>query len=76
MTVFTDDEARRALDSVLDEAREQGEVRIRRRDGQEFVVRPAQVGATPGRSPLDVGAVDLLLTSEEIVRAVRAGRDR
>jgi len=72
MTVFTDEEARRGLDAVLTEARVSGEVRIRTGDGQGYVVRPAPTG----RSPLDVGSVDLGLTAEEIVRAVREGRDR
>ena len=46
--------------------------RIKRSDGQEFIVRPA------ARSPLDVGSVtiDPPLTADEIVAAVRAGRER
>ena len=72
MTVFTDEEARRRLDAVLSEAQASGEVRIRTEDGREYVVRPAPTG----QSPLDVGSVDLGLTAEQIVRAVREGRDR
>ena len=71
MTVFTDDEARRRLDAVLNEARTQGEVRIRTLDGREFSVRPALTG----RSPLDVGSIDLKLSAEDIVQAVREGRE-
>ena len=71
MTIFTDEEAGKQLSAVLREARAQGEVRIRTGDGQEFVVRPAPTG----RSPLDVGSVELNVTAEQIVRAVREGRD-
>jgi hypothetical protein len=72
MTVFTDEEARRQLDNVLSQARNEGEVRIRAGDGQEYVVRPAPTG----KSPLDVGTVDLNVSAADIVRAVREGRQR
>jgi hypothetical protein len=72
MTVFTDTEAQKQLSKVLDQARAQGEVRIKLADGEEFVLRPAI------RSPLDVGSVKLdpPITAEEIVQFVREGRER
>jgi hypothetical protein len=72
MTVFTTAEAEKQLARLLEQARSQGEVRIREANGQEFVVRPAPI------SPLDVGHVDVNppVTTEEIVRAVREGRER
>lgn len=70
MRVYTYSEARQKLAAVLDEARDKGEVRIKRRDGSEFVVRPLETG----RSPLDVPGVETDLTREEIVEAVRASR--
>ena len=72
MTVFTDLEVQTQLSRVLDQARAQGEVRIKRGDGEEFVLRPAS------RSPLDVGSIKLdpPITAEEIVRFVREGRER
>jgi hypothetical protein len=72
MTTFTDSEAQRQLSTLLEQARAQGEVRIKRADGQEFIVRPAP------RSGLDVGYVDVQppITAEEIVAAVREGRER
>ena len=39
MTVYTNDDAKRNLDSLLDEARTQGEVRIKRANGEEFSLR-------------------------------------
>ena len=72
MKIFTFSEARRKLSEVLDRARAEGEVRIRRRDGGEFIVRPAKRSG----SPLDVKGVDTDITAEEIVSAIREGRER
>lgn len=70
MKVYTYSEARQALASVLNRARREGAVRIRRRDGQTFVIRPE----TPTTSPLDVKGVDLGVTTDEIVAFVREAR--
>lgn len=70
MKVYTYSEARQKLAAVLEQARTEGEVRIRRSDGQNFVLRPVQTAA----SPLDVEGVDLGLTRDEIIAAVREGR--
>ena len=72
MKVYTYSEARQRLSDVLDSANEEGEVRIKRRDGREFVVRPAQRRG----SPLDVEGVDVDVTADEIVKAVREVRER
>jgi prevent-host-death family protein len=45
MNVYTYSEARRNLASVLDEAERDGEVRITRRDGRTFSLRPAPTGS-------------------------------
>ena len=72
MKVYTYSEARQKLARLLDEARKGGEIRIKRRDGSEFAVRPIR----PGRSPLDVPGVDTGLTREEILTAIRESRER
>ncbi len=72
MKVYTYSEARQRLSSLLDKARAEGAVRIKRRDGQEFVVQPVDRKG----SPLDVDGLDLGWTREEIVAAVRQGRER
>lgn len=72
MKVYTYSEARQRLARVLDEARAGGEIRIKRRDGTEFAVRPV----TPGRSPLDVPGVDAGLNQAEILAAIRESRER
>jgi hypothetical protein len=66
---YTYSEARQNLASVLDEARRKGGVRIRRRDGASFVLRPETASA-----PLGVGGAKLRLNPAQIVAAIRDGR--
>lgn len=70
MEVYTYSEARRNLATLLDKALAEGEVLITRRDGQVFVVKPQRRQG----SPLDVPGMDLGLSAEEIVNAIREGR--
>ncbi len=70
MKVYTYSEARQNLAAVLEEARRDGTVRIRRRDGQIFAVSPDQTK----KSPLDVKGVELGLTRDEIVNLIHEGR--
>ncbi|MSO18882.1 MAG: type II toxin-antitoxin system Phd/YefM family antitoxin [Acidobacteria bacterium] len=70
MKVYTYSEARKRLAIVLEQAGKEGEVRIRRQDGQVFAVRPERSKS----SPLDVGGLNLRLTRKENVNYVRAGR--
>ena len=72
MKVYTYSEARRWFARVLDEAREGGEIRIKRRDGTEFAIRPVSANT----SPLDVPGVDAGLRREDIIGAIREGRER
>jgi antitoxin (DNA-binding transcriptional repressor) of toxin-antitoxin stability system len=73
MNVYTYSEARQNLASVLDEAEREGEVRITRRDGRTFSLRP-----TPSGSPFD--DVDPITgtgtTIDDINEWVREGRER
>jgi PHD/YefM family antitoxin component YafN of YafNO toxin-antitoxin module len=70
MNVYTYSEARRRLAELLDQASRDGQVMIRRRDGQRFVLRPERRSG----SPLDVETVELGVSTAEIVEAVREGR--
>jgi len=70
MREYTYSEARQQLAEVLENARRDGEIRIRRRDGQVFVLRPVMRQG----SPLDVPGLDLDLSDREIVDLVKAGR--
>jgi hypothetical protein len=70
MNVYTYTEARQNLAALLNKALEEGEVRIKRRDGRVFVLRPQpQAG-----SPLEIEGLDLDLSASEIVACVREGR--
>jgi prevent-host-death family protein len=70
MKEFTYSEARQHLAALLERARRDGSVRIRRRDGQVFVLRPE----VSERSPLDVPGLDLGLSRDEVLDLVREGR--
>jgi hypothetical protein len=70
MRMYTYSEARRKLASLLEQAVKEGEVKIKRRDGQTFVIRPE----TRAGSPLDVEGIDLGITTAEIVRFIQEGR--
>jgi len=70
MTVFTYSEARQKFSSVLNKANQEGSVRIRRKDGQTFLLKPEKTG----KSPLDVPGLNLKLSTSDIIVAIREGR--
>ena len=72
MNVYTYSEARQKLARLLEQAVREGEVKIKRKDGQTFVIKPERRMG----SPLDVEGLDLGLTAAEIVRFVQEGRRR
>jgi len=70
MSVYAYTEAIQKIAFLLEEAFKQGEVRIRRDDGQVFVIRPEPTAA----SPLDVEGIDLGITTQEIIECIHEGR--
>ncbi len=72
MNIYTFSEARQNLAALLDQAKREGAIQIRRKDGSVFTLSPS----LPAVSPLDVGYVDVSLSADEIVAAVREGRER
>ncbi len=70
MKEYTFSEARQRFSSLLDKARKEGSVRIRRRDGQKFIIQPE----TQLKSPLDVSGIKLKLDRNEIVELIRTSR--
>jgi hypothetical protein len=70
MIVYTYSEARQKLATLLEQAVREGEVKIKRKDGQTFVIRPEKKAG----SPLDVEGLDLGITASEIVQFVQEGR--
>jgi PHD/YefM family antitoxin component YafN of YafNO toxin-antitoxin module len=72
MTTYTYSEARQNFSSVLEKAKEEGEVLIIRKDGSSFILRPFD----KTKSPLAVDGIDLDLTSEEIIDILREVREQ
>ncbi len=70
MNVYTYTEARQNLASILDQAAREGEVRIKRKDGQVFVIKLQR----STKSPLEVEGIDLGVTTQEIVDFIDDGR--
>jgi len=72
MREYSFTEARQNFASILDEAKTEGVVCIKKRDGESFYIKPASIK----KSPLDVIGVDLGMSSEEIVSSIRECRER
>jgi hypothetical protein len=72
MTTYTFSEARQKFAAVLEKAKSEGRVLVKRKDGSAFMIAPV----SKPESPLDVEGVDLDMTADEIVNIVRAVRRR
>jgi hypothetical protein len=70
MTVYTFSEARQNFAAILEKARTEGKVLIKRKDGSVFAIQPV-----PKKdSPLDVEGIDIGITASEIVDFLREVR--
>ncbi len=65
-------ETQENLSGLLQRASDEGEVRIKRTNGQVFILKPEN----GKRSALDVAGIDLGVSTKEIVEFVREGRER
>lgn len=72
MKAYTYSEARENFATVLEEAERDGAVEIRRRDGAVFRLSRAPKSKA---SPLDVPGVKLNVKTQDLVAAVREGRE-
>ena len=72
MKTYTYSEARQRLATLLDQARREGQVQIRRQDGSTFLLQPV----TASGSPLDVPGVSSAFRPGELVALVREERER
>ena len=72
MTIYTYSEARQNLSALLDKAKADGEILIKRKDGSMFVLQPYRKNT----SPLDIPGIDLGLSTGEINDAIREIRER
>ena len=72
MTIFTFSDARQRFAAVLEKAKSEGRVLVKRKDGTVFMIQPVE----KPESPLDVEGINLKLTADEIVGMVREIRRR
>jgi len=72
MNTYTYSEARQRLASLLDKAKKEGRVLIKRKDGTVFELR----AVLENSSPLDVKGVNMNLGREEILEILREVRNR
>ena len=72
MTTYTFSEARQKFAAVLEKAKSEGRVLVKRKDGSAFMIEPV----LKPESPLDVEGVDLGITADEIVKILREVRRR
>jgi hypothetical protein len=70
LNTYTYSEARQKFASLLDQALKEGEVRIKRRDGRVFVIKPQPVSG----SPLDIEGLELDISAADILEAIQEGR--
>jgi hypothetical protein len=70
MTVYTYSQARQRFSSLLNRARKEGKVLIRRRDGLLFSLTPEKIS----RSPLDVKSTNTKASTKDIIESIRESR--
>jgi hypothetical protein len=72
MTTYTYSEARQNFAAVLEKAKKEGKVLIKRRDGSSFILSPLPLT----ESPLNVKGVRTDISSQEIIEALNEVRAR
>lgn len=66
------EDQQQSLSFLLEQAEQEGEVRIQRADGQIFILKPESAK----RSALDVPSIKLNVSTEEIIEFIREGREK
>ncbi len=72
MREYSFTQARQCFAAILEEAKKEGVVCIKKRDGETFFLKPAP----PKKSPLDVKGVDLGGRCVVKEKVIRKGRER
>ena len=73
MMVYSYSEARERLSALLESALSDGQVKLKNREGQVFVIRPEK---PLKKSPFEVRSVELPVTKGDILEAIRESRER
>ncbi|MDZ7767451.1 MAG: type II toxin-antitoxin system Phd/YefM family antitoxin [Melioribacteraceae bacterium] len=72
MNTYTYSEARQRLASLLDKAKKEGRVLIKRKDGSMFELK----SIAEKKSPLAVKGINLKISKEEIIDILKEVRER
>jgi prevent-host-death family protein len=72
MREYSFTEARQHFAAILDEAKKEGVVCIKKRNGESFYIKPV----ISRKSPLDIEGVNLGIPTEDITDIIRSGRER
>ncbi len=70
MSIYSASKAEEDFLFLLDQALKEGEVKIKRKDGRIFIIKPEPVGD----SPLNVDGISLNLSQDEIIQSIHEGR--
>jgi hypothetical protein len=73
MVIFTYSKARQQFSSLLDKANKDGQVFIKRKNGQIFSIKPERNNK---KSPLDVDGIGVGLSRNEILSFIHESRKR
>jgi len=73
MVIFSYSKARQQFSSLLDKASKDGQVFIKRRNGQVFSIKPE---VNNKKSPLDVEGLDIGISKNEILNFIYESRKR
>lgn len=72
MRIYTYSEARQKLAALLDKAKQEGKVLIKRKDGSIFELK----SVPEKKSPLDVKGINIKLEKDEIIDILKEVRNR
>jgi hypothetical protein len=72
MKEYSFTEARQHFASILDEAKKEGVVCIKKKNGETYYIKPV----ISKKSPLDIKGVSMGISSKEIIDIIRSGRER
>ena len=72
MTTYTYSQARQNFAAVLEKAKKEGKVLIKKRDGSSFLLSPLP----KAESPLNVKGINTNISSEEIIEILKEVRER
>lgn len=71
--VYSYTEFQKKLSTLLEKALREGQVKFQNADGRVFIIRPEKAQK---KSPFDVRSINLAITRNDILQAIRESRAR